>query len=493
MYVVCEKLRGDEMLTPFIIIFAFSLIPPLMKLILPRKTNHLLYNVPTSIGLLFTLVILLDLLRNRYNPASANSAHEVLVIDSPGILISLTAVILGSIVVTYSLKFIEKDKGLSLYYPLLLLNIAGIMGVAYSNDFFTFFIFWELMCVSSYLLLVFKKDYAESIEACVKYMIMSSFGSVSILFGLALFYALAGTLSFHDIANTLRVSNVNALIYIALIFLLIGFGVKTAIFPLHTWLPDTYTAASPPISAFLSGIVTVTGLYAIMRTFSLIGHIINIQFFWVLSIISAVNMFFGNIVALLQDDLRKIMAYSSIAHVGYMLIGISVWGWMGVTSSFIHLFNHAFMKSLAFLCIGALIHQLGTGKLENVKGVGRKMPLTSVAFIISLLSLIGMPPLNGFVSKLYLFIASVESGAFWLGLLLIINSSISAGYYLRIVKFLLSPTSINTEKITEAPIQLLVPIYVATMIIIISGIWPDPILKLAQDAASVMLSFRGGM
>ncbi|MEN2974622.1 MAG: NADH-quinone oxidoreductase subunit N [Candidatus Caldarchaeales archaeon] len=481
------------MLTPLIIVFAFSFIPLIIRFILPKTTYHLLYNIPTSIGLLSTLVILLDLLSNGYLLANPNPVPDFLVVDRSGVFISLISVILGSFIVTYSLKFMEKDKGLSLYYSLILLNVAGIMGIAFSNDFFTFFIFWELMCVSSYLLVVFRKDYAESVEAGIKYMMMGSFSSVSILFGLTLFYAVTGTLNLYDAATILRNSNPNFLIYISLIFLLVGFGVKTAIFPLHTWLPDTYTAAPQPISAFLSGIVTVTGLYAIIRTFSILSHVIDTSFFLALSIFSVVNMFFGNIVALLQDDLRKIMAYSSIAHIGYMLIGVSLWSWSGIASSLIHLFNHAFMKSLAFLCIGVFTYRLGASKLEYVKGVGRRMPLTSIAFIISLLSLIGMPPLNGFISKLYIFIASVESGAFWLGLLLVINSSISAGYYLRVIRVLLSPTSTDTGKITEAPIQLLIPIYAATIIIILFGLWPDPILELARSAASAILGFGGVM
>lgn len=386
----------------------------------------------------------------------------------------------------------ERESGLPLYYSLLFLNVAGIMGVASSYDFFTLFVFWELMSISSYMLVAFRKNESEPIEAGLKYMLMSSAGSITILFGLTLIYSIAGTLNFQGVTSALRTIQLNPLIYTALIFLLIGFGIKTALFPLHTWLPDVYTAAPSSISAFMSGIVTVTGLYAMIRSFSILRHVIDIHSIWILIILSAVNMLFGNVVALLQNDLKRMLAYSSIAHVGYMFIGISVWTVPGLTASLLHLFNHAFMKSVAFFCAGTIIYRLGTRNLAEMHGIGRRMPLLASAFIVSLLSLIGMPPLSGFISKLYLFIASVDSGMFWLGLLLVFNSVISAGYYLRIIRVLLAPISRNVERVQEAPIHLLIPIYAATALIILFGVYPDPVLSLTQSAVSHMLSLEGG-
>ncbi len=176
-----------------------------------------------------------------------------------------------------------------------------------------------------------------------------------------------------------------------MILLLIGFGIKIAVFPFHTWLPDVYLAAPSSVSAFMSGIVTVTGLYAMIQAFFVLSYAIDIHSIWVISILSVVNTFFSNITVLLQDDLKRMLAYSSIAHIGYMLIGVSIWTVSSLTASIIHLFNHAFMKSVAFFCAGAITYQLGSGNLNEMYGLGRKMPLAASALIISLLSLIGMP------------------------------------------------------------------------------------------------------
>lgn len=407
-------------------------------------------------------------------------------------LISTVALCLGLLTSIYSLKYMEKDAGLPLYYSLLFLNTAGIIGLAFSYDFFTLFVFWELMCISSYMLVAFRKNEPESIEAGIKYTIMSSAGSITILFGLTLIYAVTGTLNFQDVVSALKSIPFNPLIYVAFVFLLAGFGIKTALFPLHTWLPDAYTSAPSSISAFMSGIVTVSGLYAMIRSFSVLGYAVDIPSIWVISFLSILNMFFGNVAALLQDDLKRMLAYSSIAHVGYMLIGVSVWTLPGITASLLHLFNHAFIKSVAFFCAGAIIYRLGTRKLGEMHGVGRVMPLTASALIVSLLSSIGMPPLNGFISKLYLFLASMNSGMFLLGLLLVINSTISAGYYLRIIRILLAPTSKNVETAREAPIQIVAPIYIATALIIFFGVYPDPVFSFAQSAASHILSLGEG-
>lgn len=478
-----------------IVVFAFSLIMPFTRFLTPASRTHSICNVLSIAGFSTTLIIFFlnfpkeppsafqNILSSQYSTTSSA--------DPSGTLISTIAICLGLLTSTYSFKYMERDAGLPFYYSLLFLNVAGILGVASSYDFFTLFVSWELMCASSYILVAFRKSEPKSIEAGMKYTFMSSVGSVTILFGLTLIYAVAGTLNFQDVASALKTIHFNPLTYAAFVFLLVGFGIKTALFPLHTWLPDAYMAAPSSISAFMSAIVTVTGLYAMIRSFSILGRVINIHSIWVISLLSAVNMFFGNVAALLQNDLKRMLAYSSIAHVGYMLAGVSAWTLPGITASLTHLFNHAFIKSAAFFCAGAITYRLGTGNLGEMIGVGRRMPLTASALIIALLSSIGMPPLNGFISKLYLFLALADSGMFWLGLLLIINSAVSAGYYLRIIRALLAPTSKDVENVGEAPIQIIIPIYIATALVIVLGVYPDPVLSLAQSAASHIMSLGG--
>lgn len=481
-----------------IIIFMFSLLMTFTKFLTSKDKIHMVCNILSIIGF-STALIIFSLSFFKKNSSTfhnillgSNSYSIIPVIDSSTTLISTIAIVLGLLTSIYSFKYMEKDAGIPLYYSLLFLNVTGIIGLASSYDFFTLFVFWELMCTSSYMLVAFRRKVSESIEAGVKYTIMSSVGSVTVLFGLSLIYTVTGTLNFQGVFSALETISLNPLIHVALVFLLVGFGVKTALFPLHTWLPDAYMAAPSSISAFMSGIVTVSGLYAMIRSLSVLGYALDIHFLQVISILSVMNMFFGNIAALLQDDLKRMLAYSSIAHVGYMLIGVSVWTLPGITATLLHLFNHAFIKSVAFFCAGAITIRLGTRKLAEMYGVGRVMPLTASALIVSSLSSIGMPPLNGFISKLYLFLTSMDSGMFWLGLLLVINSAISAGYYLRIIRVLLAPTSKNMETVKEAPIQIIIPIYVGTALTVFFGIYPDPALGLAQSVASYILSLGEG-
>ena len=248
---------------------------------------------------------------------------------------------------------------------------------------------------------------------------MSAAGSATALFGISLLYGMTGTVNFEALTTALSGTASNVWIYIAAVFIFVGFGVKAAVFPLHTWLPDAYSAASAPISAILAGIVIGPGIFAIAKVF--FTAFISFQNRWapVLAVLSIITMLVGNITALMQTDVKRMLAYSSIGQVGYMLIGLAVGSQLGLTGTFLQFFNHALMKGSAFLCAGAIIYRLGTRELSDMQGVGRKMPLTAVAFAISVVALIGLPPLAGFPGELTLFSSAVEANMTWLGIALI--------------------------------------------------------------------------
>jgi formate hydrogenlyase subunit 3/multisubunit Na+/H+ antiporter MnhD subunit len=200
-------------------------------------------------------------------------------------------------------------------------------------------------------------------------------------------------------------------------------------------------------------------------------------------------MLFGNIAALTQTDVKRILAYSSIGQVGYMIIGLAVALPSGLEGTFVQFFNHALMKGSAFLCIGAIIYRLGARDLSSIKGVGYRMPITAFAFTISLFALTGLPPLNGFPGELILFSSTIEANMAWLGVALLLNSIISAGFYLRIVFALIQQdTSQKITKIKEAPLLLLVPICILSILIIVFGIWPDPVVNFAKQAVDAIIS-----
>jgi len=420
-------------------------------------------------------------------PLNSEPFQSCLRIDALSIFMSSTFILNGLLTAVYSVKFTEKNDETILYYALLQAMIAGMIGVVFAGDLFTLFIFWELMCISSYVLVSFRKQRWEAVEAGLKYLVMSSTGSAIILFGLSLIYGLTGTLNFIQLSNSMKAASTSWQ-YICWFLILSGFGIKTAIVPLHTWLPDAYSAAPSPISAILSAVVTETGLYALCRVLFIAFIPLQIEWSMILAALSVITMTFGNISALLQVDLKRLLAYSSIGHIGYMLAGLAVGTQLGLTGTFLHIFNHALMKGVAFLCVGAIIYRIGKRKLDEVAGIGRKMPTTTLAFGISLFALTGMPPLNGFVSELTIFISTVQADMMWLGISIILNSALSAGYVLRVLRSLLEST--NEKKfgnLKEAPITMLLPICLMAALIVLFGIWPDPILDFAGKAASALM------
>ncbi|MBS3794047.1 MAG: NADH-quinone oxidoreductase subunit M [Candidatus Thorarchaeota archaeon] len=408
-------------------------------------------------------------------------------IDTLGFFMAFIQVGLGLLATLYSIRYMEEKWPTPLYYSSLLAMIGGMMGVVFAADLFTLFVFWELMCISSYMLVAFDREW-EPIEAGLKYLLMSAAGSATFLYGISLIYGFAGSLDFVTLASTLGQAPINRWFNFTYLLIFVGLGIKAAVVPLHTWLPDAHSAAPTPISAMLSGIVIETGLYAMFRVSYTALASIHVEWMLILAVFSIITMTLGNLSALLQKDLKRLLAYSSIAHIGYMLVGLSIGTELALTGSFLHIFNHALMKGTAFLCTGAILYRLGTRDLDKIGGVGRKMPITAIAFGVSLLALSGLPGLNGFVSELTLVLSTLEEGFLWLGIAVILNTAISAGYYLRIFRTMMqSPPTELAEEAEEAPVSMLVPICLLATFIVVFGIWPDIVLDLARQAAQGLL------
>jgi len=477
---------------PLDIVLLFTLTTPIVGWISLKLHLKSLCGIYSAIGLTISGYALYEISVNALStpiiiPLNAEPFQSCLRIDALGIFMSFTFILIGLLIAVYSIKFIKTDINAALYYTLLLAMIAGMIGVVFAGDFFTLFIFWELMCITSYVLVAFRKQHWEPVEAGLKYLVMSSAGSATVLFGLSILYGLTGTLNFVQLANATKTLP-NGWGYISWMLILSGFGIKAAIFPLHTWLPDAYSAAPSPISAILSAVVTETGIYALCRTFFTAFVPLQVEWSTILAVLSVITMTFGNITALLQTDLKRLLAYSSIGHIGYMLTGLAVGTQLGLTGTVLHIFNHALMKGAAFLCAGAIIYRIGKRRLDEIAGIGRKMPATTIAFGISLFALTGMPPLNGFVSELTLFMSTVQANMAWLGISIILNSAFSAGYVLRVIRALLQSSKEDKFKnVKEAPITMLSPICLMAALIIIFGLWPDPILDFARKAAAGLL------
>ena len=425
-------------------------------------------------------------------PIKAGSFESCLRIDSLSIFMASIFILLGFFAALYSIRYMEKDSGVTLYYTLLLIMICGLLGVVFSGDFFTLFVFWELMCITSYMLVAFRKQHWEPIEAGLKYLVISSAGSATILLGLSILYGLAGTLNFVELA-AIATEMSNIWCGISLIFILAGFGVKAAIFPFHTWLPDAHPAAPTPISALLSGIVIKAGVYAILRSLFMIFLPVNFSWQTAIVIISVLTMSFGNLAALLQDDIKRLLAYSSIAQMGYIFFAISTAAnpsalTIGLTAALLHVLNHALMKGLLFLCAGAFIYRAGTRSLKELAGIGHKMPATAIAFTVGALAISGLPSLNGFVSELMIVYAGIQANMPVSTAIFLINILVGFAYYLRLIKIIVWSTPSETfDKIRDAPLLMLVPILALTITCIMIGVYPSPFIEAARKAANALI------
>jgi proton-translocating NADH-quinone oxidoreductase chain N len=481
---------------PLDLLLIFTAVSPVIGWVTPKFYRPRLAGVFASIALAVAGTALYDLYLNVSNNGPIYSPSNSLIIghlkvDMLSIFMASIFLGLGLAATVYSIVYVEKSTRTPIYYTLILTMISGMIGIVFSGDLFTLFVFWELMSVSTYALVSFFRERWASIEASFKFLIMSAAGSATALFGISLLYGMTGTLSFEGLATAFAGVS-NTWLYIAALFIFVGFGVKAAVVPLHTWVPDAYSSAPSPVTAMLSGIVIGPGIYVIARTFFSAFQSIQTQWLPIIAVLSFITMAIGNITALLQTDLKRMLAYSSIAQVGYMLVGLAVGTQTGLTGTFLQFFNHALMKGLAFLCAGAIIYRLGARELQDMIGVGRKMPVTAIVFSISLFALIGMPPFNGFISELTLFTSTFQVDLAWLGIALIVNSAISAAYYLRVVRTIMQiPISEKIEKVKEVPLLMLIPLCVLAISVIFFGIWPDPLVNFANQAAKALVSFGG--
>ncbi|MGQ4891529.1 MAG: complex I subunit 5 family protein [Candidatus Njordarchaeia archaeon] len=358
-------------------------------------------------------------------------------IDIFSAIMMILFTLIGVAVALYSMSYMDGKPALPSYYILLALMVAALNGVASAGDFFTFFIFYELLGITAYTLVAYFKN-KEAIEAAIKYILMDATGSTLVLMGFAMLYGLTGTLNIAVSVEALRnVENISK--WIVLVILFSGFSFKAAIFPMHSWLIDAHPAAPSGISAMLSGVVIKSGFYAIVRTFILMAPVTGEIYNYIL-IIAILTMTIPNIIALVQTDIKRILAYSSIYNMGVVIAGISVATPLGVTAGIFHAINHALLKALMFMAAGVFVHAAGKRNLEDLKGIGRKMPITAFFFGFGAIALMGLPPLNIFYSKFLIAWAALQVGGYTgvaIALIILINSIISIGYYGKLIRYII--------------------------------------------------------
>ena len=396
-----------------------------------------------------------------------------LYLDTISFFLSLVITIVSFAACLYSVKYMEGKPGQSTYYSNLLLFMCGMIGVVYAANLVQFYVFWELMLIPSFFLVTFWGESEKRRNIGFKYFLFTHAGAVCILLAIATVYTYTGTFELISLAQPPIIGKL-PLNLVPLVFglFLFGFTVKIAVFPVHTWLPDTHSEAPSPISAMLSGAMLKCGVYAILRI--LLGSFGQIMAGAsdILAILAVISMFYGGIMALTQTDIKRLLAYSSISQMGYIFFGLSTVALYnyGFKGGLFHAMNHALCKGLLFLIAGAIIHQTHTRNINELGGLAKKMPLTAVIAILASLSLAGAPPLAGFWSEGLLIKGAVYSGKELIALIASLTTVITAGYYMRFIwKIFLGPTKGDMKYIKDEGMVIHTPIlFLFALVIVLS-------------------------
>lgn len=402
------------------------------------------------------------------------------------LLVSLLGFVVMLAADSSSKKEIDPDKH-KLFYSCYLLCLTGLLGITATGDAFNVFVFLEISSLATYTLIAMGRD-RKALWASYQYLIMGTIGATFILIGIGLMYAMTGTLNMHDLSLRLPEVENTRTVFTAFAFFMVGVCLKLALFPLHLWLPNAYAFAPSIVSALVAATATKVAVYVMLR---FVFTIFGIEFAFehmplkeVLILLGAAGVLTASIIAIYQTNLKRLAAYSSVAQVGYMIIGFAIGNATGLTATILHLFNHALMKGALFLAMAGIVYRLGHVEIKNLQGLGRIMPLTMAAFVIGGLSLIGVPLTVGFVSKWYLILGIIEEGWWLLAVLVLFGSLLALVYIWRVIEiaYFSAPSETNTQ-LKEAPAMILIPTWILVLGNVYFGIDTDLTVGISSLAA----------
>ena len=386
----------------------------------------------------------------------------------------------------------------ALFYTAFLLCLSGLLGVTITGDAFNVFVFLEISSLSTYVLVAqgAGRD-KRALTAAYDYLIMGTIGATFFVIGIGFLYMATGTLNMADLADRIAAQGANRTILAGFAFIVVGIGLKAAMYPLHRWLPNAYTYAPSAVTAFLAATATKVAIYVLLR---FLFTVFQPQFLFEVNTLhlivlplALVAMFATSFVAIFQSDLKMMLAFSSIAQIGYILLGIAFLTETGVTAAVVHLFNHGITKAALFMAVGAFVFRAGGSFYDTIQGLGRRMPLTSAAVVVGGLSLIGVPGTAGFVSKWYLVEAALEKGWWPIAILIVASSLLAVIYVWRVIEVLyMQPTPADSQ-VEEAPMSMLVPMWIVALACIYFGLDTDLTLTAARAAAEGLMAGSSGM
>ncbi|MEM7165027.1 MAG: monovalent cation/H+ antiporter subunit D family protein [Planctomycetota bacterium] len=403
------------------------------------------------------------------------------------------------VVTLYSRLSVMKEIGLDrqrFFYSLWLLAISGLLGITVTGDAFNVYVLLEISSLTIYGLIGMGKELdRRALTATFNYLILGSIGASFILIGIGYLYMVTGTLNMEDMGDQLRALQVadpgNRTVLTAFSFLMVGLAMKMALFPVHVWLPNAYTYAPTAVTALLAATATKVGVYMSFRfLYTIFGldysfdRVPNNQ---ILMVCASLAIVYGSFSAIRQTNLKRLLAYSSVGQIGYIVLGFSLANMNGVTGSLVHIFYHALIKGGMFLALGAVIYRLGSPMLEDMRGIGRRMPITMGAFTLGGFGLVGVPLTGGFVGKWYLVNGALDKELWPVAIVVLVGSLLALAYMWRIVEVAyLQPPPEDCEEVEEAPLSLVVPAVALIGVSTLYGVTGVGIVEIARNAAAAL-------
>ncbi|QNB47063.1 NADH/ubiquinone/plastoquinone (complex I) [Thermanaerosceptrum fracticalcis] len=399
---------------------------------------------------------------------------------SMAVLISFISLV----VAIYSGPFFKADTWLrkGIFYALYALLTTGLLGMVVTGDVFNLYVFLEISSLAAYALIA--SGGHKATVAAFRYLLIGTVGASFYLLGIGYLYAITGSLNMADLVHRLQPLMDSPAVLTAVVMLVVGMGIKMALFPMHGWLPDAYTYAPPPATAFISGVMTKVSAYVLFRFFFFVLGAMNGPVPAALTVVgwaAAVGIIIGSVMAIAQTDFRRMLAYSSVAQIGYIALGLAIGNTFALIGAVLHILNHAVMKSCLFLVAGGVKWKTGEHTIEKYAELSRRMPLTMGAFLIAALSMVGLPPTAGFFSKWYLVLGAMEARMWPYIVVIILSSLLNAVYFFRVIEhvYMKKAEPKATEENgggRELPVAMLVPIVLLGVGILVIGVLNEPIV-----------------
>ncbi len=478
-----------QLVIPELSLAAFIIVIVLLDLFIRRKGILVVVSIA---GLLVSAGFTIAM----WGGSSQVIFNNMLAVDNFALFFKLLFLGIAALVILSSVDYVAKfARFQGEYYALVLLATLGMMLMAATTELISIYIALELTSISLYILVGFLKD-AKSTEASLKYLLLGAVASAVLLYGMALVFGFTGKTQLGEIAQVIQSMSPQTLsaspaLILGIVLLVGGFGFKIAAVPFHMWVPDVYEGAPTPITAYLSVASKAAGFAIILRVFfSAFGLPLWLSLEWglIFAVLSAIGMTVGNVIAIPQTNIKRMLGYSSIAQAGYLMVGLATMGLspasdiVGRSGVLFFLTAYALTNMGAFIAIIAISNKLNSDLIDDFSGMGKRAPLLALALTLSLISLIGMPPAAGFMAKFYIFSGAVQHNLLWLVVIAVINSVVSAYYYLRVVKVMWVGEPASEEKVPSSG-ALRVALALSCFGVLLLGIIPGYMMKLAEVAA----------